>query len=291
MANKPDIRSWCNPLPPNYGERGQSEQLTGEIYKPNKGQDGRAELIKSVRKGSIVEVVELFLLAKVAGRADVRRRDLLKVMDEIEDKGGTIRELSTGDEAPRRQRRMLLRAYEMIANSGRGRRSAENGKLSKGRPERKFTKEQWDAAERIWFSRRYKTRQEATLAIQALGIPMGRTLLYSHFGVPETTPTDPREVGKIDLQKPRRKRRTFVYFLKDGDKVKIGFSTKPTARMNSIKTHSKLEFLAIISGGRQRETALHRKFNRFKVEGTREWFHIVPAITKYVSGLKSRLKP
>ena len=89
MTNKADIRSWCNPLPPNYGERGQRERLTGEIYQPDKYGNGREALVSSVRRGSIVEVVELFLLAKVTGRADGRRRDLLKVMDEIEEKGGT----------------------------------------------------------------------------------------------------------------------------------------------------------------------------------------------------------
>ena len=78
-----------------------------------------------------------------------------------------------------------MRAYEMIATSGRGRKSAANGRLSKGRPRKQYEPDQLESMERIWFSRRYKTRDEAINAIRAKGIKIKRGWLYTHFGSPD----------------------------------------------------------------------------------------------------------
>ena len=189
MSAKEDIRSWCHDLPPSFAKSGQVERLTGTIYYGDKKQWQLPALIRSCkgRKNCVVEVVELFLLAPRTNSPAKRRKALAAAVEEITEAGARIRELNTGDESPKNLARMMLRASDMIARSGRGKRSAINGAKSKGRP-RSFTKEQLAAARIRWFSREYKTGVEAEAAIHALGIKMKRTYLYNKFG-----PRNPRD--------------------------------------------------------------------------------------------------
>ena len=183
MSDKPDIRSFCNEFKPSYSAAWQTERLTGEVYT-----DWDA-LLKSVRPGSIVEVAEGFLLAPVTGKPSRRRDALLERIDAVKARKGVLHEVSTGHRSNNRSQcnRMLLRAYEMIASSGRGRKSAANGRMSKngGRPGHldKFTPEQRSAVAKIWDSRKFKTAEQALAAIHALGLKwIKRGWMYTHFG-------------------------------------------------------------------------------------------------------------
>lgn len=185
----PDIRSYNNPFPPSFSEAGQNERLTGEVYTEGKGAQSFEALLRSVRKGTIVEVVDGFLLAPTTGKPARRRQALLDRIDAIKAKGGVLHEVATGHRSNNRSQcnRMLLRAYEMIATSGRGRKSAENGRLSKngGRPGHldKLTPEQKSAVAKIWDSRKFKTAEDALAAIHALGLKwIKRGWMYTHFG-------------------------------------------------------------------------------------------------------------
>lgn len=181
---KPDIRSWCCELLPNYPEAAQLKLLTGIGYKPGRDGKGRAKLALSVRHGSIVEVTELFLLAARTGRTDVRYRDLVAAMDEIEERGGIIRELSTGDETPHNRKRMRERARQMIINHAR--RPEANGKISTGAP-RTFPREghEFEVMDTIQHSRRYKNDDERRTAIKKrLGYCPSRVWLRIHLGSP-----------------------------------------------------------------------------------------------------------
>ena len=286
MSDKPDIRSFCNEFKPSYSAAWQLERLTGETYT-----DWDA-LLKSVRPGSIVEVAEGFLLAPVNGRPSTRRDAMLDRVDAIKDRRGVLHEVSTGHRSNNQSQcnRILMRAYEMIASSGRGRRSAQNGALSKGRPRKTWTKEQLDAAERIWFSTRYKTRHAACLAIQALNIPMTKTFLYHHFGIPTKEPGDPTEIAKIGVQKKRRNRRSYVYFIQDGETVKIGHSYAPKKVVKDLNrgNHRELKLIATGIGGQPREFSLHKRFAKFRLHQRHEWFTLSPQIAKYIVGLKRR---
>ncbi len=162
----------------------QQQRLTGELYAPHRKKDMREALIRSVRQGSIVEVCDAFLLAVGSGRCDVRRRDLVTVMDQIEDRGGIIRELSTGDETPKRRRRMRERAFKMISAHARGRRSAENGSLSRGRPPTWPNSGQvYEGMKLLWQSRRYTNDNQRMAAIaKNFGKSPSRVWLRQQFG-------------------------------------------------------------------------------------------------------------
>jgi len=185
-----DIRSYNNPFRPSYSEAWQNERLTGEVY--TEGKEGFDALLRSIRKGSIVEVVECFLLAPTTGKPCKRRKVLLARLEAIKARKGILVEQWSGYKSNnfKQYARMLLRAYEMIATSGRGRKSAANGRLSKGRPRKQYETDQLELMERIWFSRRYKTRDDAINAIRAKGIKVKRGWLYTHFGVPDRKPDD-----------------------------------------------------------------------------------------------------
>jgi hypothetical protein len=185
---KPDLRSWCLPLLPHWPEQMQLHRLTGEMYKPDRKRDARAALIHSVRDGSIVEVYDAFLLAVPFGRADVRFRDLVAVMDEIEERGGIIRELSTGHETPKHRRKMRDRARRMITDHNRGRKSAENGKLSTGRPPTwPSSGPVYEGYRTIWESRRYDNNDERRTAIaKRFGKSPSGVWLRQQFGSPHS---------------------------------------------------------------------------------------------------------
>jgi hypothetical protein len=178
-----DTRSYLNPLKPSWSEVSQREKLTGEIYCA----DQREALLRSLRKGSVVEVVETFLLAKTVGRVDVRKRDLLAIVDQIENRKGVIRELATGHQSniPKQWRQMQARAFALISSSARGKNSAVNGKQSKGRPHKTYHEDQLSVMEKVWFSRRYKTIAERMSYLGGIGIKVKRGWMYSRFGTVE----------------------------------------------------------------------------------------------------------
>lgn len=288
MSDKPDVRSYLNPYPPRFTEVGQAEALTGTLYKEDKTGAVIEAVIRSVRPGSIVEVTHGFLLAPLHGKTGKRKREFLDRIDRIKDRGGLLREASTGRSSGNRSEcnAMLLDAYDMIASSGRGKKSAINGALSKGRPEKDYTPEQMDAMRRIWFSRRYRSRTEAMAAIHALGIRVGRTYLYSKFGKPDEGGPEPMDTSKV--QRSPKPKRQFVYFVKVGATVKIGHSHDPKTRMKdlAVSNHGDLELLATLPGGRKRERALHKRFDKFHIRG--EWFELSPQIVAYLKGVKRR---
>ncbi len=64
-----------------------------------------------------------------------------------------------------------------------------------------------------------------------------------------------------------------VYFLKVGDRVKIGTSTNLQGRMSSLSL-SLTDVLLVVPGGRDIEHEYHQRFNRQRISYDREWFNI-----------------
>lgn len=183
MSKKQDIRSLCNPVP-RLSEATQKALLTGEVYKF----EDRDRFILSVRRGNFAEVVEVYLLADASLRADARKRDLLKTWDAIEARHGIILEQSTGRRSDRAKdaREMLAQAMEQISRSGKGRKSARNGALSKGAPRYVPTEDEMRVIREEWYSVQNETTDEAVAAIaERLGDRApGRTWIYKALGSP-----------------------------------------------------------------------------------------------------------
>lgn len=77
-------------------------------------------------------------------------------------------------------------------------------------------------------------------------------------------------------------RKGHVYFIRAGDKIKIGFSTRPLDRLKALQTAhpGSLEIIGIMHGAISLEGHLHEQFSRYWVRG--EWFRLSPEITRYI---------
>ncbi len=173
-----DVRGYINPyIPGALTEEGQRAGMTGEIYVEDRRGHQINALIASVRKGTLVQVQELFYLAPATGDPRVRRRIMGERMDAIEDKGGKIRELNGN----LRRNRAMMRAYEQIATSGRARKHSRPGR----QPKWIFTKAEQEVMAGLWGNRRFKNDSERTLAVQQrIGKPITRAWLRRAFGSP-----------------------------------------------------------------------------------------------------------
>jgi hypothetical protein len=72
----------------------------------------------------------------------------------------------------------------------------------------------------------------------------------------------------------------FVYFLRCGDFVKIGFSKFPNIRINHLRTATpyQVELLGKLEGTQAHERALHRYFADVRHTKRHEWFRLTDGI-------------
>lgn len=73
----------------------------------------------------------------------------------------------------------------------------------------------------------------------------------------------------------------YVYFIKRGSLVKIGWSRNPEKRCAQLGGGGAL--LATMPGYMADEKAMHRRFDQLRVEG--EWFAYTPALARYITDL------
>jgi hypothetical protein len=73
---------------------------------------------------------------------------------------------------------------------------------------------------------------------------------------------------KVNIKRGKRK----VYFIVDGDVIKIGFSEYPLARLDQIKTSRPSAYLlGEVKGGTELEKEIHTRLSEWHFG--REWFH------------------
>jgi DNA-binding XRE family transcriptional regulator len=80
-----------------------------------------------------------------------------------------------------------------------------------------------------------------------------------------------------------------IYFIKQENYVKIGFTNRFKARLNDLQVGSpvKLEVLAIIEGDKKDENTLHQKFNHICSNG--EWFMYCDELKSFIDLLDNHL--
>ncbi|MEU0752016.1 GIY-YIG nuclease family protein [Streptomyces albogriseolus] len=72
-----------------------------------------------------------------------------------------------------------------------------------------------------------------------------------------------------------------VYFLANGGRVKIGYTTNLRSRLASLALRSDAVLL-VLHGGPELERALHARFSAYRNDST-EWFELSPEIFKYIA--------
>lgn len=80
-----------------------------------------------------------------------------------------------------------------------------------------------------------------------------------------------------------------IYFIKQGEYVKIGFTNRFKTRLNQLQVSSpiKLEVLGIIDGDKNDEQRLHNKFKHIASNG--EWFIYCDELKKFIDLLDTSL--
>lgn len=72
-----------------------------------------------------------------------------------------------------------------------------------------------------------------------------------------------------------------VYFIANGGRVKIGFTTNLKSRLAALALRSDSVLLAL-RGGPELERALHARFAKYR-NGNTEWFEMAPEVFRYAS--------
>lgn len=270
-----DIRAYVNPQPAlsEADQRRLVDPLEpAEIYVETRNET-REDWIESLRHGSVALIPRLFILAKAIGRKDGRLSDLLLAKDEIHGAGSHILEADTGHRSNDRKQWNLMLARAKDDLSG----AVKKGKV--GKQPFVYTEAELLAMQAVMESRKYRNWPERAAAIKAKGIKVpGRSWALSklQYLVDKVPPLEPTKL-------PRRPS-SRVYFIQDGDAVKIGHSISPEKRMAGLTTCRELRLLLTIPGGRKREAELHRKFAKFRIKG--EWFQLAPPILDFIENTK-----
>jgi hypothetical protein len=115
--------------------------------------------------------------------------------------------------------------------------------------------------------------------------------LAARRGEASFTPQGGRPV-KMPSLSPTVGRRGFVYFLRMGETVKIGFATNVASRMKSLQTSCSepTEILNVIPGTDQTERYFHAHFEAYRQKG--EWFRLEGALAAFLAvGAKAHRAP
>lgn len=130
---------------------------------------------------------------------------------------------------------------------------------------------------------------------------IGKPFDYQHF--PEL---NPRQLGATCMNEDRtcanpgtnltqrRSRsvpRGYVYFIRAGDRIKIGFSRTPNIRLKTLQTGNgeRLELLKVIPGSYDLESSLQADFRQFKTIG--DWFQANPELLAYIGIATGKFAP
>lgn len=82
---------------------------------------------------------------------------------------------------------------------------------------------------------------------------------------------------------------TVVYFIANGGRVKIGYTTNLKSRLSSLALRAD-SVLLTLDGGPDLERALHAHFQAHR-DGNTEWFELAPTIFRYITARQSTSAP
>lgn len=123
---------------------------------------------------------------------------------------------------------------------------------------------------------------------------MATCTLIQHSGFPVACP-NPHwwedawwEQPAADEHIPARRGTERVYYLRFGDRIKIGTSSSFKGRLSTLPYH---EVLAIEPGTFALERERHREFDALRIQGQREWFHDAPALGAHAGRLRIKHGP
>ncbi|MER7447820.1 GIY-YIG nuclease family protein [Microbacterium sp. NPDC097977] len=87
-----------------------------------------------------------------------------------------------------------------------------------------------------------------------------------------------------DVDTATRKGTDWVYYIRFGDRIKIGTSSSIKGRLSTLP-HD--EILALEPGGRSLERERCREFSALRIDGQRAWFQDTPALRTHADRLRA----
>jgi hypothetical protein len=97
----------------------------------------------------------------------------------------------------------------------------------------------------------------------------------------------PRRLRRVPSAKADMRGKVFVYFIRDGEYIKIGRTTNIKQRMSGLQGHNPrpLELLASVVALSSLEPTLHFKFRHLRIR--REWFRAEPDLLAFIAAINS----
>jgi len=309
LSTGPDIRGIARNVSKRYPVAAQQALMAQNgltvIYAETKqyaGVDIRGAWLHSLRPGDVGVVTWLGLLADPVGNVTLRRRDLKEVLDAIEHQGASVWELATGRRSTDKKQRdaMIADAWDGLAKQ-----RFDKGTAKAGRPAQFTAPEDRAVVWEEWHSKAHKTNAEAARAASAR---LKRTISANRMWRIVLEMRKDKGISAADLKggSGRRagrrepslsaawdKHKSQVYFLRHGDtdRVKIGYSCRINGRISNLRSSNpdKLTLLATVSGARDAEARLHKRFARYRISG--EWYRLEGKLAEYVAKLPKPKKP
>lgn len=303
LSKGPSIRGFVRPTSNRRytlesQRRAMQDHGVHVIYEHGKNKaDAREFWLRSLRKDDLATVLWLCLLADDIGNADVKRRDLQEVIDDIERRGAVIWELGSGLKSSDKKQRdqMISTAWVGLA---KGRIPGQGEK--RGRPptwqdpaEREIIWQEWHSKEH------YTNAIAARAASERLGKKVGAAVMYRIVReMRKTRKVSTAWLGGSGRAAGRRdpiwdEHVEQVYFMRYGtsDRVKIGYTKRMNKRLCGLEsgTPENLHLLATVTGGRAQETRLHKRFAAYRIRG--EWYKLEGKLAEYVAALPKPKKP
>lgn len=111
--------------------------------------------------------------------------------------------------------------------------------------------------------------------------------IVTKLGYQATDPATRDDAGPVTWQLPARKHAPLVYFIRNGNRVKIGTSTEVKRRIRTLALRAE-NVVLLLDGGKPLERDLHQQFSDLRI-GNTEWFAYDGALVDYVRTETARL--
>jgi hypothetical protein len=111
--------------------------------------------------------------------------------------------------------------------------------------------------------------------------------IVSKLGYEITDPATKDDAGPVVWQIPPRKHAPLVYFIRNGNRVKIGTSTEVRRRIRTLALRAE-NVVLLLDGGKPLEREHHDRFADLRI-GNTEWFAYEGALVDYIQTETARL--
>lgn len=111
--------------------------------------------------------------------------------------------------------------------------------------------------------------------------------IVTKLGYQITDPATNDDSGPVTWQVPARKHAPLVYFIRNGNRLKIGTSTEVKRRIRTLALRAE-NIVLLLDGGKPLESQMHDRFKDLRI-GNTEWFAYEGALVDYVQTETARL--